>query len=120
MSKQILVVDDSPMIREMLTLSLTEVGYRVTEAEGGREALSILESKTIDLVLSDIEMPDGDGFSLLSKIRTSLSNPPPLVFLTGRPDLTEFQVMELGAKGLLFKPFNAKRLINFIKLELEN
>jgi CheY-like chemotaxis protein len=72
-SKPILLVDDDEVTRYLLGGELAKLGYRVLEARGGREAISLIERETPDAVILDIAMPDMDGFEVLRQIRASAS-----------------------------------------------
>ena len=67
MPESILIVDDEDIIRESLTFILAKEGYRVREAPNGRAALDIIREDGIDLVLTDLEMPEMKGIELLEK-----------------------------------------------------
>ncbi len=66
----ILIVDDEKVLREMICNRLRGLGYQVSEACGGWEALEIFRTKAFNLVISDIKMPDGDGIELLEKVKS--------------------------------------------------
>lgn len=109
-SKSILVVDDEASIREMLELALKKWGYRVKLAETLREGISALERGKVDLVLSDIKLPDGTGIELLSRLKT-LPEKPPILLMTayGNTDAA-VQAMRLGAFYYITKPFKLEEL----------
>jgi len=86
MEKTILLVDDEPDIREVLNISLSDIGYQVLTAENGTQALNILKKTDIPVVITDIKMPGIDGIELLRKIK--LKNPETeVIMLTGHGDL---------------------------------
>ncbi len=101
---RILVVDDQESMRVLLQDLLEAVGYDVTLAEGGREALEILAEKSFDLVLSDLNMPGMDGTALLGEIKNRYPELP-VVIITGYGTFhTEKRVMREGASGYISKP----------------
>jgi DNA-binding response OmpR family regulator len=110
----ILVVEDDPFMRHTLVQALTFEGYQVTEAESGNSALSLLEKKRVDLIISDIQMPDGDGLALLAKVQ-KMESPPPLIFVSGHM-ISLDEVRALGAIDLLEKPFNCEKLLEVVTL----
>jgi CheY-like chemotaxis protein len=96
-------------------------GYTVYEANSGNQALELLKSDVaIDLVLSDIRMPDGDGFSLLAGLKgmeLNKSNKTPLIFFSAE-DARQDQALAAGAKAFLSKPLQYKTLNAIIEKEL--
>ena len=69
MTKNILIADDSPSVRRVVSIALSSAGYQVYEAVDGQGALDILERKDVSLIISDDQMPDMDGIALLSEIQ---------------------------------------------------
>ncbi len=110
MSSLILVVDDEAPVREMIEDALSLAGYKTLAASDGLEALNILRSSKVDLIVSDINMPKLDGFQLLESLRLKGDNTP-FVLLTAskeRPHLsTGFR---LGADDFIAKPFGIEEL----------
>lgn len=90
--KILLVVEDDPGIRSSLALSLEFDGYYVTEAESGNAALVILRKQSVDLIISDIQMPDGDGLSLLTEVKRTIKDPPPFIFVSAHAGITEDEI----------------------------
>lgn len=102
---RILVIDDEPNMRRILTLILEEAGHDVSEASGATTALEALASKQFDLVISDKKMPDGDGFEILRYCR---ENEPmlPVVILTALATVElAVEAMQAGAFDFISKPF---------------
>ena len=108
--KTILIVDDDESLRSGLALALSFEEYSVLEASSGKSALKVLDEHPVNLVVSDIEMPDGDGFFLLKEIQ-SRENTPPLVFISAHSEITPDSVKSLGAVGLIRKPFDLEKLL---------
>jgi DNA-binding response OmpR family regulator len=105
----VLVVDDEGAIRYSVSKTLQRVGYNVTEASSGEEALDLLESSQYDVVLTDIRMPPGlDGVELVRRIKES--DPDIIVILmTGYPSLgTAVEALRLGAHDYLIKPSSSQ------------
>jgi DNA-binding response OmpR family regulator len=110
--KCILIVDDEPNVRLMLSTALQSVGYQVIEAEDGERALARLEEpeSTIQLVLLDLQMPRMDGMELLARLR-ALGNIVPVVILTAHGSIPEaVTAMKLGAIDFLTKPIRPEAL----------
>jgi CheY-like chemotaxis protein len=116
--KNILVVDDEPDIREILTAILDRNGYSVLTASNGLEALDILKINNIDLVISDIQMPGGNGIDLLDNIRKIHHETPIVLFITGFADITLEDAYDKGAEAVFAKPFDHKRLLAVIESSL--
>jgi two-component system, chemotaxis family, chemotaxis protein CheY len=115
MAFNILIVDDSPamrrVVRRVVDISGVNVG-RYLEAGNGLEALVVLRSDWVDLVMTDINMPDMDGEQLLIEVRNDpvLATIPVLVVSTDRSAARVNQMMSLGADGYVSKPFQPATL----------
>lgn len=108
----ILVVDDEPLIRELLRLVLQQRGFRVLLAADGREALALYQAErsTIALVLLDVRMPGLDGPQTLDALR-QVNLAVRACFLTGHAgDYTEEELLQRGALRVFAKPFHATEL----------
>lgn len=122
-SFRILVVEDDSMLRKVIASLFAKVAT-VTEAESGNQAIQILKSESIDLIFSDVCMPDGTGVELLDWVQQSLKPvPPTLVLVTGQAAITREEAIQRGAHALIDKPFRVKDLLSIaqaIKTEIEN
>jgi DNA-binding NtrC family response regulator len=110
--KCILIVDDEPNVRLVLSTALGSVGYQVIEAEDGERALAQLENRStaVDLVLLDLQMPRLDGMELLSRLRAA-GSVVPVVILTAHGSIPEaVTAMKLGAIDFLTKPLRPDAL----------
>lgn len=105
----VLVVDDEKMIRSLLKMSLQRMGYEVTTAEDGAEALDLCQSQSFDLVLLDILMPNVDGFTVCSELRRVSDVPIIMLTALNRPD-DIVRGLELGADNYITKPFTFKEV----------
>ncbi len=112
MSKTILTVDDSPSMRMLLRASLVNAGYAVVEAEDGRDALDWLAENEPALVITDITMPNLDGFGLITALRAQprLREIPVLVLTTECEPDKKAKARAAGATGWIVKPFDPEKL----------
>jgi CheY-like chemotaxis protein/predicted Ser/Thr protein kinase len=120
-SPRLLVVDDMPGPRKVLVRVLEHLGYDVIAAPGGLEALEIAGSQRIDLILSDIEMPECDGFALLERLKASdATRDIPVIVVSGLDDTPNVvRCIELGAEDHLAKPFDGVLLQARVRALLE-
>ena len=120
--KTILIVDDVDDIREGLSFILEDQGYLVEQANNGVTALCILRTKKIDLLVTDILMPDMDGIELIQQVRDNFSRLPFILISGGGRQLetdSNFNYLDsakklTGAKHILKKPFRAEELITVV------
>ena len=115
---RLLVVDDEPNIRELLSTSLRYAGFEVTAAANGREALDAAEEFQPDLAVLDVMLPDMDGFTVTRRLR-SAGRHFPVVFLTAR-DGTEDKVtgLTVGGDDYVTKPFSLDEVVARIRAVL--
>jgi len=113
----ILAVDDSPSIRQMVAFTLKSAGYNVIEAADGQEGLTKAREKTVDLVLTDQNMPIMDGITLVKNLRglPMYSSTPILILTTESSDEMKAKGRAAGATGWLVKPFDPVRLVEVVK-----
>lgn len=114
---KILICDDEQDIRSALRIYLTGEGYEVVEAENGQQALDILESESIQLVLMDIMMPGMDGMTATGKLREK-SNVPVILLTAKSEDADKILGLTVGADDYITKPFNALEVIARVKAQL--
>lgn len=112
---QILVVDDEELIRSSLAKFLERKGFSVQIAESGNSAFDIVKSQKVDLILSDVRMPDGDGPSLLEQVNGLEQNRPGLMFITGYSDLSDEDLQESGAICVFNKPVDRQEILSKVK-----
>ena len=110
---RILAVDDSSSMRQMVSIALVGAGYRVESASDGVEALRIADRETFDLVITDVNMPNMDGITLVRELRgrAPYRFVPMLVLTTEATPERKMEGKAAGATGWLVKPFNPERLI---------
>lgn len=113
----ILIVDDNPTIRWSLSKLLRSSGYEIVEACDGQEALTALVMNDIDMVLTDLYMPEVDGIELLIRLKNSKRNPL-IVAMSGGGHLETSAVLtlarDLGVTATIAKPFTADDLLELI------
>ena len=117
MAKTILAVDDSGSLRQMVAFSLKAAGYDVVQAVDGQDGLDKAKEKTVDLVLTDQNMPIMDGLTLIKNLRElgSYQKVPILMLTTESSDEMKAKGKAAGANGWLVKPFDPKRLIEVVQ-----
>lgn len=117
MAKTILSVDDSASIRQMVKLTLTGAGYVVVEAADGREGLTKMQNGGIDLVLTDLNMPNMDGISMIRQMRTlPVAKGVPIIFLTTESDDSKKgEAKAAGATAWIVKPFQQDQLLGVVR-----
>jgi len=117
MSLTILVVDDDPHIREVVSFALDKAGYRVEEAEDGRAALEAFRRCAPSLVVLDILMPEMDGTEVCRELRRTSAVP--IVFLSSKDDEIDRIVgLELGGDDYVTKPFSPRELVARVRAVL--
>lgn len=113
----ILTVDDSPSMRQMVAFTLKGAGHKVIEAVDGVDALSKAKTNRLDLVITDVNMPNKDGISLIAELRAlpAYRFTPMLMLTTESNPEKKQQGKAAGATGWLVKPFNPDQLLKTIE-----
>jgi len=117
MVHNILITDDSIIMRQMLNMTLTDANYGVIEADNGLQALELAKANLFDLVITDINMPLLDGLSLVRELR-ALPNyqfKPILVLTTETAPQKKQIAKEVGATGWINKPFDPDKLLAAVR-----
>lgn len=124
---RVLVVDDEKSILEFLEIMLGREGYQVDTAESGSKAISILKKSKIDVIITDISMPEMDGIQLLSKIKQNQPDCAVIIMTAHGSTGSAVEAMKLGASDYLTKPFQIEEMklaietaLKAIALEKEN
>lgn len=114
MSKTVLVVDDSPSVRQMISNTLQGAGYAVVTACDGQEALDVAGRVSPDAVITDQNMPnlDGLGFCRAFRARPEHQGVPVVFLSTESEDSIKVKAREAGAIGWMVKPFNQQKLLD--------
>ena len=118
MALKVLAVDDSKTIRDLLHLALDEAGIETVLAEDGVKALECLQDQTPDAVITDINMPNMNGFELVSQIRSKpqYERLPILVLTTESAPELKAKARLSGATGWVVKPFDPPKLVRAIQM----
>jgi len=112
---RLLVVDDEPSIRELLTASLKFAGFDVQSAADGNEALRLAETHKPDLVVLDVMLPDLDGFAVTRRLRER-GREMPVLFLTARDDTSDkIAGLTVGGDDYVTKPFSLEEVVARIR-----
>ncbi len=117
MVKRVLTVDDSKTMRDMVGFTLRGAGFEVVEAEDGVKALSLLDKTSVDLIITDINMPNMDGVTLTRNIRSrpSHKSTPVLILTTEGGDAKKADGRAAGATGWIVKPFAPDKLLQVVQ-----
>ncbi len=119
--KKILIMDDERDIVKALMIRLQTNGYNVVAAFDGAQGLFMAHKEMPDLVIMDIRMPAGDGFSVAERLRQSdRTGQIPIIILTGSPERNaEERARKLGARFYIKKPYDPEELLDAVKRALE-
>ncbi len=115
--KRILTVDDSPSVRQMVKLTLSNAGYDIVEARDGAEGLTKAQANALDLVVTDLNMPVMNGLALIRALRRlSAYRGVPILFLTTESDPEmKKEAKAAGATGWITKPFQQEQLVAIVR-----
>ncbi len=117
MSKIIMTVDDSSSVRQMVSFTLRGAGYQTVEAVDGKDALSKLSDSSVNMVITDLNMPNMDGIELIRQLRGQSScRFIPIIMLTTESQAEKKQEGKAaGATGWIIKPFKPEQLLAVVK-----
>ena len=117
MGLRVLAVDDSKTMRDMVSFTLKNAGHEVIEATDGKHALSLAEGANVDLVITDVNMPNMNGIELVKKLREipSYRATPILILTTESDEGLKRQGREAGATGWIVKPFVPEKLLKVVE-----
>lgn len=118
--QSVLIVDDEPMVRTLLRLTLVRAGFHVSEAEDGYDALDKVRKNQPDVVLLDVMMPGMDGFTVCEKLRSEAATAElPIIMLSAKTDLDSINKgLRVGATVYLTKPISPEELTQHVKAAL--
>jgi two-component system, chemotaxis family, chemotaxis protein CheY len=117
MARTILTVDDSKSVRQMVGYTLREQGFDVLEAADGKEALDLLETQQVDMVITDLNMPIVDGIAMIKGARSlpACKFIPIVMLTTESQDTKKQEGKAAGATGWIVKPFQPAQLTSVVK-----
>lgn len=124
MVKTILIIDDDRMVVKTLEKLLQMEGYRVLPAESGKAALTVIKSEQVDLIISDIKMPEMNGVETIKAINECFAKnnkqKPPFIFITGFAESdTNESAKNIKPADLLYKPFDKDAFLKSIETALK-
>lgn len=118
MAKIIMTADDSASVRQMVSFTLKQQGYEVVEAVDGRDALTKLTTQKVDMLITDLNMPNLDGLGLIRGVRSGggINRMIPIIMLTTESQETrKAEGKAAGATGWIIKPFKPEQLIGVVR-----
>lgn len=118
---RVLIVEDHPMIAELVETRLRIEGMRPTKCLGGREAIQVLGNAEVDLVILDIMMPEVDGYEVFKFLKSQeRTRDIPVIFLTAKSTQDDIEKgLAMGAEYYITKPFSGADLVRKVKILLE-
>jgi CheY-like chemotaxis protein len=114
----VLVVDDIDDMRELIAYELEDLGVHIFHASNGEEAFQIFIKEKIDFIVSDVNMPNGNGVHLIRKINTQKSNHPPIVLMTGFSTLTDEDAEKLGVIKIFENLLDLAEIKHLVELDM--
>jgi len=116
-TKSILIVDDAVSMRGLVAMTLRNAGYEVIEASDGKDAINKLESKRVNLIITDLNMPNMDGITLIKTVKSmQLYKFIPIIMLTTESQAEKkLEGQKAGAKAWIVKPFKPETLLDVVK-----
>jgi two-component system chemotaxis response regulator CheY len=117
MSKTVMIVDDSASMRQVVSMALRGAGYEVLEGRDGVDALAKLKGQKIHLIISDVNMPNMDGITFLTEVRTlpAYRFTPVIMLTTETSEEKKMAGKQAGARAWVVKPFKPEVLLNAVQ-----
>jgi len=117
MAKNILIVDDSASVRQVVSIALRGAGYDVLEGCDGKDALSKLQGQKVHMIISDVNMPNMDGISLVKAVKQlpAYKFTPIVMLTTESQESKKREGQEAGAKAWIVKPFKPDQLLGVVQ-----
>jgi two-component system chemotaxis response regulator CheY len=117
MAKSILIVDDSASVRQVVGISLRQAGYEVIEGTDGKDALTKLKGQKVHLIISDVNMPNMDGISMVKAVKEmpAYKFTPIVMLTTESQEEKKRQGQAAGAKAWVVKPFKPEQLLAVVQ-----
>lgn len=118
MASKILIVDDSASVRQVVSIALKGAGYEVMEACDGKDALSKLTGEKINLIISDVNMPNMDGITMVKEIKKlpAYKFTPIIMLTTEGADEKKKEGQAAGAKAWIVKPFQPDQMLKAVSM----
>ena len=116
MAKKFLIVDDSASMRQLVTFALTDAGHEVIAAEHGKDAMTKLGGAKVDMVITDLNMPEMDGIELIKQVRgmANYKFTPIIMLTTESQEGKKAEGKAAGASGWIVKPFKPEQLMEVV------
>lgn len=117
MAKTIMIVDDSASLRAVVGIALKGAGYDVIEGSDGKEALGKLNGQKVNLIISDVNMPNMDGITFVSEVKRmqNYKFTPVIMLTTESQEARKREGQQAGAKAWIVKPFKPDMLLNAVQ-----
>lgn len=117
MGKTILIVDDSASMRQLISFTVKDAGYEVISAASGGEALTKIAGRNIDMAITDLNMPEMDGITLIRQLRAlqEFRFVPIVMLTTEAQDAKRQDGRAAGASGWIVKPFSPEKLLEVVR-----
>ena len=117
MAHKILVVDDSASMRQLVSFTLKDAGFDVVEAPDGTEAVKVSATSKVDMVVTDLNMPNMDGIELIRTLRgrSDYKFTPILMLTTESQETKKLEGKQAGASGWIVKPFTPEQLLGVVR-----
>ena len=116
MAKTVMIVDDSASLRQVVSIALKGAGYDVLEASDGKDALHKLDGRKVNLVISDVNMPNLDGIGFLKQLKTNPAYKftPVIMLTTEAAEAKKREGQLAGAKAWVVKPFQPQQMLDAV------
>jgi two-component system chemotaxis response regulator CheY len=117
MSKTIMIVDDSASLRQVVAIALKGAGYTVLEGCDGKDAIAKLNGQKVNLIISDVNMPNMDGITMVKALKQmpAYKFTPIVMLTTESQESKKKEGQEAGAKAWMVKPFSAPQLLSVVQ-----
>lgn len=115
---RVLLVDDEIDLLAPLKFNLENQNFEVFTANSGNEAFELFSNQPLDSIITDIKMPNGDGIQLLKKVKETNAKMPVVTFISGYSEISNQEAYQMGATGILAKPFRVSQLIEKIHWDM--
>lgn len=115
----ILICDDDKDVREVLVEAFEDAGCQVVAASSTKQAWQVIQKYTVDCIVSDIQMSDGDGVDFAKRVYDSEA-PIPFFLITGFSDYQGHEVKSFGVEAIFFKPLHPEEIVEAVALKLES